>query len=131
MTDREVLDMFEPESLIRFMYGDKAARKYIRSISAERDSFPQFKTPTNDSINCLRDARIKELKEAYEILGPKTGNRYTTEDFDGHPAPSPFDGFVSPIDKELLTFSDARERGHTLLNVNDCRRFPGQTMYKL
>ena len=107
ITDEEMVDMFEPASLVEFLYGKAAAASYVKAKAGERDIIPQFRGHTQEEVAQLRADRVKLLQLAYETMAHRCSNNSAEhEDYEGHPGESPFDGGIAPLHPMLMVFND-------------------------
>ncbi len=66
MTDEEVLDMFEPASIVKFLWGPEAVVTYWAIKNASKEKVI-VEGPTPEEV--ITD-RVEELRRAYEVLEP-------------------------------------------------------------
>ncbi len=66
ITDEEFLDMFEPASIVKFLWGSEAVKTYWAVKNASKEEVV-VEGPTPEEVIA---SRVEELRLAYEILEP-------------------------------------------------------------
>ncbi len=66
ITDEEFVDMFEPASIVKFLWGEKAVKTYWAVKNASKEEVI-VEGPTPEEVIA---SRVEELRLAYEKLAP-------------------------------------------------------------
>lgn len=99
LTETEQWEMWDVASIIEHFHGKKAAQIYrmqeVRDVRSEKCRLKTYHPPTKEEVRKLRENRVRELREAYEVCEPLKK--------------SPWEG-LSPLNKKILSFGDFRDR---------------------